>query len=202
MNISKLCALLLSGALCMTNLPTALAAENSASAPVENTAVVEVSVNSRGSLAQVEPPAPSVESTPNPSANIIASYEPFMTTACSGTGHNLGAWRSNGDGTMTAICTLCGAEVTEDCQFEDTVVEPTCLTEGYTVHTCSVCGYSCEDTKVEALGHSYVASVDEETGDLSYRCERCDAGFTEDGETLAVSYSDGRTFNADLVEYE
>ncbi|MCD7757878.1 MAG: CHAP domain-containing protein [Clostridiales bacterium] len=199
MNFSRLCALLLAGALCTNALPTALAAESS-SAPVESASVVETS--SEDLLdALPETPAPSVESAPDPSENIIASYEPFMTTACSTTGHDLGAWRTNGDGTMTAICHLCGAEVTEDCQYEDTVVDPTCLTEGYTLHTCHTCGYSYEDTQVAALGHSYVATVDEETGDLSYLCERCDAGFTQDAETLAAAYSDGRTFSADLVEY-
>ncbi|MCD8190382.1 MAG: CHAP domain-containing protein [Clostridiales bacterium] len=199
MNFSRLCALLLAGALCTTALPSALAEEVSFSS-AESSSVVETA---SGDLfdALPETPAPSVETTPNPSENIIASYEPFMTTACSTTGHDLGAWRSNGDGTMTAICHLCGAEVTEDCAFEDTVVEPTCLTEGYTVHSCHTCGYSYEDETVDPLGHSYVATVDEETGDISYRCERRDAGFTQDAETLAASYSDGRTFSADLVEY-
>ncbi|MCD8146944.1 MAG: CHAP domain-containing protein [Clostridiales bacterium] len=199
MNYSRLCALLLAGALCINALPSALA-EGIVSSSAE-TASVEGTSSDEILDALPETPAPSVETTPDPSENIIASYEPFMTTACSTTGHDLGAWRSNGDGTMTAICHLCGTEVTEDCQFEDSVVEPACLTEGYTVHTCHTCGYSYEDEAVAALGHSYVAAVDEETGDLSYLCERCDAGFTRDGETLAASYSDGRTFSADLVAY-
>ncbi|MCD7838318.1 MAG: CHAP domain-containing protein [Clostridiales bacterium] len=199
MNVSRLCAMLLAGVLCTTALPSALA-EESSSAPVETAPVVEASSEELLD-ALPETPAPSVESTPDLSENVIASYEPFMTTACSTIGHDLGAWRSNGDCTMTAICSICGAEITEDCQFEDTVVDPDCLTEGYTIHTCHTCGYSYEDTQVDALGHSYVASQDEETGDVSYRCERCDAGFTQDGETLAVSFSDGRTFSADLVDY-
>ncbi len=201
MNVSRLCALLLAGALCTNTLPSALAAESMSAPPVE-TAVAAGGASSEELLDAPAQPAPSVESTPNPSENIIASYEPFMTSTCATTtGHDLGAWRSNGNGTMTAICTLCGAEVTEDCQFEDTVVEPTCLTEGYTIHTCHTCGYSYEDETVEPLGHSYVANTDEETGEHSYRCERCDAGFTQDGETLEVSYSDGRVFTAELVEY-
>ncbi|MCD7928660.1 MAG: CHAP domain-containing protein, partial [Clostridiales bacterium] len=202
MNFSRLCALLLAGALCTTSLPSALAEESGSAAPAEDASVVATSSEELlDALTQSEIPAPSAESTPDPSENIIASYEPFMTSTCSTTGHDLGAWRSNGDGTMTAICHLCGAEVTEDCQYEDSVVEPTCLTEGYTVHTCHTCGYSYEDEEVAPLGHSYVAAVDEETGDLSYLCERCDAGFTQDAETLAASYSDGRTFSEELVEY-
>ncbi|MCD8009007.1 MAG: hypothetical protein LUF68_08800, partial [Clostridiales bacterium] len=202
MNVSRLCALLLAGALCTTSLPSALAEESGSAAPAEDASVVTASSEELlDALTQPEIPAPSAESTPDPSENIIASYEPFMTSTCSTTGHDLGAWRSNGDGTMTAICHLCGAEVTEDCQYEDSVVEPTCLTEGYTVHTCHTCGYSYEDEEVAPLGHSYVAVVDEETGDLSYLCERCDAGFTQDAETLAASYSDGRTFSEELVEY-
>lgn len=202
MNFSRFCALLLAGALCTNTLSTALAADSASASSRDVSAVEEVaSEELLNAPPQTEVPAPSEESTPDPSGNILSSYEPFMTTACSTTGHDLGAWRSNGDGTMTAICTLCGANIIEDCQYEDTVVEPTCLTEGYTVHHCSTCGYTCEDETVEPLGHSYVASVDEETGDASYRCERCDAGFTQDAETLAVSFSDGRTFSADLVDY-
>lgn len=39
--------------------------------------------------------------------------------------------------------------------YTDTVTAPTCTEQGYTTHTCAVCGDSYVDTYVEALGHSY-----------------------------------------------
>ena len=44
-----------------------------------------------------------------------------------------------------------------DHSYADTVVPPTCATEGYTEHRCSACGEYYKDTFVAALGHIYVA---------------------------------------------
>ncbi len=38
--------------------------------------------------------------------------------------------------------------------FEDTVIAPTCTEKGYTVRTCSVCGYSESTDETEPLGHT------------------------------------------------
>ena len=39
--------------------------------------------------------------------------------------------------------------------YSISIVEPTCTTEGYTLHTCS-CGQFYKDNTINALGHTYV----------------------------------------------
>ena len=50
------------------------------------------------------------------------------------------------------------AEITEIVahthDYQDVVTEPTCTTDGYTTHTCSICGDSYTDSEVAALGHT------------------------------------------------
>lgn len=62
--------------------------------------------------------------------------------------------------------------------FTDKVVEPTCSTEGYTLHTCTECGYTKEDTFVPAdpEAHSFVKAETveptcTEDGYVRYECE-------------------------------
>ena len=69
--------------------------------------------------------------------------------------HVFGAWSSNNDGTHKHICEVCGAVENEACAFNDEVVAPTPADQGYTVHTCGVCGYSFQDSFVPALGYDY-----------------------------------------------
>lgn len=38
--------------------------------------------------------------------------------------------------------------------YKSSVVAPTCTTQGYTIHTCSVCGDIYKDTYVKAIGHT------------------------------------------------
>ena len=44
--------------------------------------------------------------------------------------------------------------------YDDVVTDPTCTDEGYTTHTCKVCGYHYVDSQTPALGHSYSATYD------------------------------------------
>ena len=53
--------------------------------------------------------------------------------------------------------------VAHEHDYKTTVTNPGCLTEGYTTYTCSICGGSHVDDKVDALGHTT------ENGE----CERC-----------------------------
>ena len=64
----------------------------------------------------------------------------------------------------TKVYNITGAtpvEVVKTCEhtFTDTVVAPTCTEEGYTKHTCSLCGDSYNDTTVAATGHDYAAAT-------------------------------------------
>ena len=62
--------------------------------------------------------------------------------------------------TLLIAVTFCFAscekdeEGTHEHQFEETVVPPSC-TDGYTLHVCSICGYSYTDRYTEGNGHSF-----------------------------------------------
>ncbi len=83
--------------------------------------------------------------------------------------HVYGEWKMNGDGTHTKTCGNCASDtdghaVTEGCSYTDTVTAPTCEEKGYTTHTCTTCGYSYDDTYVDALGHTKATRTEEVTG--------------------------------------
>ena len=73
--------------------------------------------------------------------------------------------------TVTAHCTH---------DYQETVTPPTCTAQGYTTHTCAICGDSYQDTFVDPLGHDPVAHEGRaptctETGWEAYQtCTRCD----------------------------
>ncbi len=56
--------------------------------------------------------------------------------------------------THTYTCGICDYSVTEGHSLNDTVIEPTCTTGGYTTHKCE-CGYEYTDSKTEATGHDW-----------------------------------------------
>ena len=61
-------------------------------------------------------------------------------------------------------------------EYTETVVEPTCTTVGYTLHTCE-CGYSYQSDQVDVTDHSYTDSVVEPTCTKSgYTLHECVCG--------------------------
>ena len=78
-------------------------------------------------------------------------------------------------------------------RYESVVTAPTCTEQGYTTHTCSVCGDSYVDTYVEADGHSFGAWTETkaatctEKGEESRSCTVC--GETETRETAALGHN-------------
>lgn len=68
-----------------------------------------------------------------------------------------------------------------DCTINSVVTAPTCTEDGYTTHTCALCGHVVVDSEVAALGHDIVvdAAVEPtctETGlTAGQHCSRCDA---------------------------
>ncbi len=68
------------------------------------------------------------------------------------------------------VCTMCGAVLADYAPhlYDDTVFDPTCTENGYTVHTCSVCGDTYRDGYTSPHGHKL---------DENYRCTVCDAQF-------------------------
>ena len=73
--------------------------------------------------------------------------------------HTYGDWTSNNDGTHSHTCAECGDVVTENCTYNDVVTAPTQTEQGYTTHTCTVCGYSFVDSYTDALGYTVTFSV-------------------------------------------
>ena len=75
--------------------------------------------------------------------------------------HTYGAWThkegtEGADSKHVRTCTENdGGSEEASCTFTDEVVDPTCTEKGYTKHTCSDCGYSYNDTEVDALDHAW-----------------------------------------------
>lgn len=67
--------------------------------------------------------------------------------------------------------------------FTVTVVAPTCTRNGYTEHTCMLCGGSYKDNYVDALGHDYTETVVPPTcveyGYTEYTCTRCGRSYID-----------------------
>lgn len=70
--------------------------------------------------------------------------------------------------------------------YTTSIVDPTCTTQGYTLHTCSMCGDKYKDTYMDATGHNYVE------GERNYSCSKC--GKSEcDGFTFKTATYNGES---------
>ncbi|MGN1307130.1 MAG: S-layer homology domain-containing protein [Faecousia sp.] len=78
------------------------------------------------------------------------------------------------------LCSLCTAAGHD---FTLTVVGATCASDGYTLHTCSRCGYNYRDQFAPALGHAYEEAVTAPTctaqGYTTYTCKTCGHGYID-----------------------
>ena len=78
--------------------------------------------------------------------------------------------------------------------YTATVTAPTCMTKGYTTHTCA-CGNSYVDTYTDALGHAWdngkvtKQPTEAETGVKTFTCTRCGETKTETIPKLAHEHS-------------
>ena len=75
--------------------------------------------------------------------------------------HAYGEWTPNGNGTHSRTCSECGDTATERCTYTDVVTPPTQTAQGYTTHTCTVCGYAFVDSYTDPLGYTVSFSVPE-----------------------------------------
>lgn len=115
----------------------------------------------------------------------------------------------------------CGLVEVADCSFESETVDPTCLAEGYTLHTCTVCGHEHRDRVLEKSGHVMGAwkfagqdnagkniherecifgcgqketdECDEEVAEYAVNC-------TEDGYKLHLCETCGNEYKTDIAE--
>ena len=79
--------------------------------------------------------------------------------------------------------------VAHEHNYTSQVTDPTCLYDGYTTHTCSICSGSYTDSEVEALGHT----TDNGT------CERC--GMAVGGEAPAEPVTVSKTIKELITQY-
>lgn len=105
------------------------------------------------------------------------------------------------------VCTVCGA--LKGCNHflfkSSEVVAPTCTEKGYTIHSCTRCGYDYKDTYTPALGHDYgkdgkctrCGEMDPDHGH-SYTEKKVAATCTSDGYTL-YTCACGKSYKDNVV---
>ena len=89
------------------------------------------------------------------------------------------------------VCTICGKGC--DHNYTDTVIEPTCTTDGYTKHVCTLCNHEYVSDEIEALGHTFEG----------FKCTVCNETIIEDGfftETLNNAFNQKFTINLENVK--
>lgn len=93
----------------------------------------------------------------------------YLDTFIPAKGHTPGA---SATCTEPQLCTVCSAVVKEEVghSFSGTTVEPTCLEQGYSLHTCSRCSFVYADNAVPALGHKAGTAA---TCTAPQTCTRC-----------------------------
>lgn len=78
------------------------------------------------------------------------------------------------------LCSLCTAAGHD---FAVTVVGATCVSDGYTLHTCARCGYNYRDQFAPALGHAYENAVTAPTcterGYTTHTCKSCGNSYVD-----------------------
>ncbi len=79
-------------------------------------------------------------------------------------------------------------------KYYDVVTDPTCLSQGYTTHTCKNCDHTVIDTYIEATGHSMSDWAEikpatcTENGLEASKCEHCDYSETRVIDALGHAY--------------
>ena len=83
----------------------------------------------------------------------------------------------NADGSVNVTYTKASGECAH--VYKDTVVDPTCENNGYTIHKCTLCGYSYNDSPVNPTGHNEISDVIApnctQQGYTVYTCLNCGA---------------------------
>ena len=70
--------------------------------------------------------------------------------------HSFGSWVSNHLGAHERVCAVCGTKQSVPCTYTDVVTPPTTTDQGYTTHTCTVCGYYYVDSFTPPIVDDYV----------------------------------------------
>lgn len=94
------------------------------------------------------------------------------------------------------VCTGCGYIIVEAYghEYADVVTPPTCVDQGYTTHTCGVCGDSYVDSYVKENGHSYSDVVTPPTctegGYTTHTCGVCGDSYVDSETDPSHKYVD------------
>ena len=106
-------------------------------------------------------------------------YTTYKAIEAKGHDYDLTTGTNNNNGTHTVTCPNCD-ENTEghtdvvDCTYGAGVVtDPTCTKNGYTTHTCTVCGYFYTDTETTATGHTFGNWTANNDGTHTRTCTAC-----------------------------
>lgn len=92
--------------------------------------------------------------------------------------------------------------------YTDVITEQTCLAQGYTTHTCSVCGHSYVDTYTPILGHDFgkwyevTPATCTEKGLERRECSRCDASETRETAALGHNFVNHYCTRCDANDYK
>ena len=109
------------------------------------------------------------------------NYSVIKAATCTATGTGRYTWKTAIYGTFYFDVTIAKTAHT----YKTTVTAPTCTAQGYTTHTCSVCGNSYKDSYTNALGHAWDSGVvtveptETQEGEKTYTCTRCGLTKTE-----------------------
>ncbi len=131
----------------------------------------------------------------------------YKTNYVAALGHKYGPWEMVGEsscdkgGTRQRICTVCQHPDIETVaasghQYSNTVVAPTCTQQGYTLHTCSVCGYNWRDAVTDMLEHVFglweeiTAPTLLSCGEEARTCSRCDLREIRETDKVTVDVDD------------
>ncbi|MBR4933230.1 MAG: DUF2961 domain-containing protein, partial [Clostridia bacterium] len=95
--------------------------------------------------------------------------------------------------TVAGTCVYCGAKGSPlGHSYHAVVTPPTCTSQGYTTHTCAVCGDVYTDTYVEVQDHSYesviTAPICNAGGYTTYTCTVCGDSYVADYTDAAHPY--------------
>ncbi len=112
----------------------------------------------------------------------------------------------DGSYTLVTYCTVCGKVLSTKEKsipatglhsYADTITEPTCTENGYTTHTCSVCGDVYTDSYTEKTGHTEFideavpASCESAGKTQGVHCSVCDTVITAQEEIPALGHEWG-----------
>ena len=107
------------------------------------------------------------------SQQAVSIYKETVGEAIPAHDHNTSCVNANG--ATEKSCEKCGEIFSIQHNYESAVTEPTCDDDGFTTHTCSICGDSYTDSYVDATGHNYVDGKCDNCGTLKPATHTCES---------------------------